>query len=72
MDELYSSEENSSDYQSFSAVSDSHYSQMTRKKWKIYLHKAYHPLLIHQHQAKLQRSKKEFSAAMSVSDFFKG
>lgn len=38
-----------------------------KRKWILYLPKAYHPLLLQQHQQKLQKAKKDVSSAAAVS-----
>lgn len=38
-----------------------------KRKWILYLPKAYHPLLLQQHRQKLQKAKKDVSSATAVS-----
>ncbi|CAI9087016.1 OLC1v1020969C1 [Oldenlandia corymbosa var. corymbosa] len=38
-------------------------SHPTQRKWTLYLHKIYHPLLVQQHKQKLQKAKKAVSDA---------
>ncbi|KAL7003721.1 hypothetical protein U1Q18_004869 [Sarracenia purpurea var. burkii] len=40
-------------------------SYLTERKWTLYIPKAYHPLLIQQHQQNLQKAKKDVSNATS-------
>lgn len=39
----------------------------TRKKWTVYLPKAYHPLLLQKHQQALQKAMKDVKNANAVS-----
>lgn len=42
-------------------------SQLTKKKWTLYLPKAYHPLLLQNHRHKLQMAMKDLSNSNAVS-----
>lgn len=42
-------------------------SHPTQMKWKLYLPKAFHPLLLQRHQENLQKAMKDVSNAKSVS-----
>lgn len=42
-------------------------SHPTQSKWKLYLPKAYHPLLLQQHREALQKAMKNVDNATSVS-----
>ena len=52
----------------FSSEDPSVASQLSEVKWKLYLPKAYHPILLQQHREKMHKAMKDVGDARAVSD----